>query len=95
VGESGGLRPVPAEQIGPLDGGRFQLLSVGQALGMETLAESLSGRVDELIRSHRGQPLLSTTEMQVAIGELIARTEGIEKAVREVALEVEKLVASR
>ena len=63
---------------------------------MQTLEETLCGRVDELIRSHRGsQPLLSTTATQVAIGELIARTEGLEKAIREIALEVEKLAASQ
>jgi len=63
---------------------------------METLDGTLCERVDELIRSHKGrQPLLSTTGAQVAIGELIARSEGLEKAIREVALEVQKLAASQ
>ena len=61
---------------------------------METLGGTLCERVDELIRSQR-QPLLSTTGSQVAIGELIARSEGHEKAIREIALEVEKLAASQ
>jgi predicted sugar kinase len=63
---------------------------------MDTLAETLSGRVEALIQSHKGgQPLLSTTATQEAIGELVARTEGLEKAVREIAVEVEKLAAPR
>src|SRR5262249_26943516 len=63
---------------------------------MEVLEDALYERVDELIKSHKGrQPLLSTTATPVAIGELIARSEGLEKAIREIALEVEKLALSR
>lgn len=62
---------------------------------METLAETLLERVDELIEAHKGhQPLLSTTATSVAIAELASRSEGLEKAVREIALEVQKLSAS-
>jgi hypothetical protein len=57
--------------------------------------EALSGRVDRLIRAHKGQPVLSTTPTEVVIGELIEWSEGLEKAIREVALEVERLAASQ
>jgi hypothetical protein len=63
---------------------------------MESL-DALYERVDNLIRSHKGlgaQPLLATTDTHAAIHELIARSEGLEKAVREIALEVEKLAAT-
>ena len=62
---------------------------------METLEGTLYQRVDELIRSHEGEKLLSVTASRVAIDELAARTAGLEKAVREIALEVEKLAASK
>jgi predicted sugar kinase len=57
---------------------------------MNALDETLSDRVDELIRAHTGQPLLSTTGSQTALAELAARVEGLEKAVREIALEIQK-----
>ncbi len=63
---------------------------------METLNQTLFERVDEVIRAHKGgEPLLSTTGSHVAIGELIARTEGLEKAIREIAMEVQELAASQ
>jgi predicted sugar kinase len=58
---------------------------------MKALDETLSDRVDELIRAHRGERLLSTTGSQAALAELAARTEGLEKAVREIAIEVQRL----
>jgi hypothetical protein len=61
---------------------------------METLDETLCGRVDEVIRSHKSL-LLSTTGTRAAIGELATRCEGLEKALREIALEVQKLAASQ
>ena len=63
--------------------------------GMKTLDQTLCERVDELIRSHKGEQLLSTTGSQAAIAELTARSEGLEKAIREIALEVQKLAASQ
>jgi hypothetical protein len=61
-------------------------------MGTLVTHETLSERVNDLIRTHRVvQPLLATTPMQEAIGELIARSEGLEKAVREIALEVDEL----
>jgi len=47
-------------------------------------------RVDEIIRSHQ-KPILSTTGHQDAIEELARRYDGLEIAVREIALEVQKL----
>jgi hypothetical protein len=39
-----------------------------------------------------GNPLLSTTPTSIAVQELAARTEALEKAVREIALEVEQVL---
>jgi hypothetical protein len=47
-----------------------------------------------LIESHRTQALLSTTGAPAAIGELARRNEGLEEAVRALALAVEKLAAA-
>jgi len=60
---------------------------------MEALDETLYARVDELIRSRKRQQLLSTTGSRVSIAELAARSEGHEKALREIALEVQRLAA--
>ena len=61
---------------------------------MKTLDETLSERVDDLIREHTGSPLLSTTGSQGALAELALRLEGLEAVVREIALEVEHLSAA-
>jgi hypothetical protein len=60
---------------------------------MKALDETLFDRVDDLIRAHRGQRLLSTTGSQTALAELATRMEGLEKAVREIAVEVQTLRA--
>jgi hypothetical protein len=52
--------------------------------------ESLTGRIDGIMRAHKGEPLLSTTSTEVTIAELIKWSEGLEKAIREVAAELEK-----
>lgn len=62
---------------------------------MEVLDETLYARVDDLIRSHKRQQLLSTSGSRVSIAELAARSEGHEKALREIAFEVQKLAASQ
>lgn len=62
---------------------------------METLEDSLYARVDELIQSHKGSRLLSTTGTQGSIAELVSRTEGLELALRELAQELQKLTALR
>jgi len=58
----------------------------------ESLADTLIERVDKLVHATK-QPLLSTTPTTNAIGELTARTEALEKAVQEIAREVQKLSA--
>ena len=63
---------------------------------METLDEALRARIDELTGSDKGrQPILSTTGTQVAIAELIARNDRLERAVGELSLEIEALAASQ
>ena len=62
---------------------------------MEALDVSLYQRVEELIDSHKIEELRSTTGSRTLISELASRTEGLEKAIREIALEVQKLSASR
>lgn len=64
---------------------------------MESLSATLYERVEGRLSSHKGsgaEPLLATTGTYAAIHELIARTEGLEEAVREIALEVERLAAT-
>jgi hypothetical protein len=65
---------------------------------METLTDTLMERVDNLVQARNappewGNPLLSTTPTSHAVRELAVRTEALEKAVREIALEVQKLSA--
>ena len=63
---------------------------------MDTLDEALRARIDELAGSDEGrQPILSTTGTQVAIAELIARNDRLERAVGESSLEIEALAASQ
>lgn len=61
---------------------------------MEALDVSLYQRVEELIDSHKIEELRSTTGSRVLISELASRTEGLEKAIREIALEVQRLSGS-
>jgi hypothetical protein len=58
----------------------------------QALAETLIERVDELVRANQWT-LLSTTPTSVAIRELTARTEALEKAVWAIALEVQKFTS--
>jgi hypothetical protein len=58
----------------------------------ETLAGTLIERVDRLVQAGKG-PLLSTTPNSDVVRELAARTEALEHALREIALEVQKLSA--
>jgi hypothetical protein len=63
---------------------------------METLDEALRARIDELAGSDKGrQPILSTTGTQVAIAELIARNDRLERIVGELSLELEALASQR
>ena len=62
---------------------------------MDTLDEALRARIDRLAGSDKGrQPILSTTGTQVAIAELIARNDRLERVVGELSLELEALAAS-
>ena len=65
---------------------------------METLTETLMERVAKLVPAgpappEWGNPLLSTTPTPIAIRELALRTEALENAVREIALELQRLSA--
>ena len=62
---------------------------------MGTTAESLYERVDELIQSHKRKPLLSTTGSRAAIEELMSRYAGLEEAIHELALEIQRCEDSR
>ena len=63
---------------------------------MDTLDEALRARVDELAGSDKGrQPILSTTGIQVAIAELIARNDRLVRGVGELSLRIEALAASQ
>ena len=63
---------------------------------MDTLDEALRARIDELAGSNEArQPILSTTGTQVAIAELIARNDRLERVVGELSLEIEALAASQ
>jgi hypothetical protein len=57
-------------------------------------AESLVAHVEQLLESHRTQELLSTTGTAAAVGELARRNEGLEQAIRAVALAVENLATA-
>ena len=54
------------------------------------MTETLIERVDSLLEVDR-EPLLSTSPISFWIGELAARNESLEKAVREIALELQML----
>ena len=62
---------------------------------MESLTETLMQRVGKLVPPSRkrewGHPLVSTTPTSVAIRDLALRVEALEEALREIALETQKL----
>jgi hypothetical protein len=63
---------------------------------MNALDDALRARIDELAGSNKGrQPILSTTGTQVAIAELIARNDRLERLVGEMSLQIETLAASQ
>jgi CBS domain-containing protein len=70
-------------------------IPVCREVGKENPDETLCVRVDELIRCHKHRPLLWTTGSRGLIEELATRSEGLEEAVREIALEVQKIAASQ
>jgi hypothetical protein len=76
--------------------GQYSLAYLREKGPLETLTDDLMERVDKLVQDIKpplewGNPLLSTTPTSIAVQELAARTEALEKAVREIALEVQKL----
>jgi hypothetical protein len=62
---------------------------------MEELEQTLFERVDELIDTHKDRELQSTVGLQATVDELVLRNQGLESAIREIALEVQKLSAAR
>jgi hypothetical protein len=62
---------------------------------VESLTETLMQRVGKLVPPGRkrewGHPLVSTTPTSVAIRDLALRVEALEEALREIALEAQKL----
>ena len=71
---------------------------------METMRHSLSDapndltlseQVDELIGPYEGRPLLCTAGTRATLAELADRTQGLEQAIRVIALEVENLARLR
>ena len=68
---------------------------VTRKVGENLLDETLCERVDELLRTHKREPLLSTTGSRAFIAELAARSDGLEEAIREIALEVQEVAASQ
>ena len=71
------------------------LLGCEQGCSAESLTDSLTDRVERLLHPSKplewGHPLVSTTPTSVAIDELTRRAEALENALREIALEVQKL----
>jgi hypothetical protein len=62
---------------------------------MDALDDALRARIDKLAGSNKGrQPILSTTGTQVAIAELIARNDRLERLVGELSLQIEALAAA-
>jgi hypothetical protein len=62
---------------------------------VQALDETLYTRVEELISAHKSEVARSTTGSRVLIEELAARSEGLEKAIREIALEVQRLAETQ
>lgn len=60
---------------------------------MEGLSGTLAEHVEELLRSCRGKEIQTTTGTQAAVEELIVRSDGLERIIRELAAELERLTA--
>ncbi len=61
---------------------------------MPTLDTSLLERVQILMDTNTGRELLSTTGLQATVDELVRRNYGLEQALHEIALEVQRLAES-
>jgi hypothetical protein len=67
---------------------------------LSTIADTLIERVEKLVAAGKpstgwGSPHLSTTPSSLAIERLAAQIDALENAVREIALEVQKLSAAQ
>ena len=63
---------------------------------MAELSDTLSNRVEELIRPHRRtERILSTTGTRAALESLVVRTEALEEAVRELTEAVRGIAESQ
>jgi hypothetical protein len=61
---------------------------------MELACETICERVDELISTRKG-PLLATDGTRAVVEELVARSEGLERAIREIAFELQELTTAQ
>jgi hypothetical protein len=67
---------------------------------LESLTDTLTERVDKLVQAGKtplewGSPLLSVTPPGIAVQQLAEQVEALERAVREIALEVQRLSTQR
>ena len=60
---------------------------------MESLSDSLPGRVEQMIQAYRGCELRPETGTRAAVEELVARNEALEEIVRQLASELERVAA--
>jgi hypothetical protein len=58
---------------------------------LQTLTHTLVEQVDRLVLEAAQEPLLSTTPTSIAIRQLAARNDALEKALREIALVVQEI----
>ena len=62
---------------------------------MNGLETTLSDRVDEVLVAHKERELRSTTGLQATVDELVLRMQGLEQALHEIAIEVQRLAEVR
>ena len=60
---------------------------------MESLTDTLAGRVEQMIQAYRGRKIGTETGTRACVEELIARNEALEEIVRALAAELERLTA--
>ena len=66
---------------------------VEEEANMESMTDTLAGRVDQMIKAYRGREIGSDTGTRACVEELIARNEALEEIVRALAVELERLTA--
>ena len=62
---------------------------------MNGLETTLVDRVDEVLVAHKERELRSTTGLQATVDELVIRMQGLEQALYEIAVEVQRLAEVR